>query len=1333
MTAGKVKAIEKTQKSSDPSSPTHAFARQSSVGMSPGGFDATSVPQMAGNLAVQRLFRSGHIQAKLAISRPGDPDEEEADRVAEQVMRMAEPGESPSIGVFVGAKVVKRCAACEAEEEKWRTSAQAEGSVRVRRKCAECEAEDKKREEEHPNETKKERLQRKPMNDPSMVNELPHVTSVARSGGQPLDAGTRAFMESRFGFDFSQVRVHTDSSSAEAAGSVNARAYTLGSDVVFASGQYSPATDSGRRLLAHELTHVVQQDSGTARVGVSQSSTGSLRVLARAPSTPPAGGAGASARKTYSSPTVKTLLADTPRGDVPNKIIGDHGAWLSKATDAERLDLISACLIGESNLAGQAIDLCWFHCANWQAVARSNLSLWQRSLTAMMNDSLPGPFFKNLMDTFLFDTEEVARGYLDMNEEYCKKTLGEMFYDMTGQPMTGPPTPQQEQARKSPVNAEKAQELLDMQYQLNAARNTAVGYLISEEQEAQEKKEAKAHDNEEVEPEKGSPPGGTTWKPKKENLAYFDPAKAPPFGPRRDDKVVTKTWDQVKPAYEKGVDAIHGLLALHPKLYLLVRDNVDDKSKTSQIVADGELKPDATKIIAKELADTVANINKTRPLMSKVLAQELKPIQQQLLTGTTSSPRQPGRNWATDPLWKPAADGYVKQTAPRVWWQSLGLSALEMGVYIIAGIATGGVVFAAAMAAKGIADAAAAEGKKQALQAAAGSNVSSKTMLVSGKQVEEAEVETAMAIAFAALDVLGLGAEVRGVVGAAKAALVPGEQAVRAIQMSQDVLGYEKKLLGQIVAKDALETAEKAKALAAEARKLADEAKTLSKGHPGDGVLAGRARMADKAATRAEEGAKRVEDLARATETAQKAAKGVPEAELVAEFSVPLEGGGKIVVTKNGQVFVCASPCSILTERFADVIARNPELARRAVAVRMAEQETETSLKTLEGAQAKAVKARLAALEKSFKGECEMWARAEGVVTWLQGDAAATYPALKGKKINAGSVVRILEKKTENPAKGQLLEELGGADVLERLGTVQGRQQFAGQFAGEELIFVPSYMVRDSKGRQLTDGMVGFWKGETFQIVTIIESKAGKWASEGLKYSTEELAAVSRVRFRLIRERYKVKDLKGAQDIREQPFEDFVKANQAKIDEAVKLAESDSDWRKVAMEDYHARVVQELRAKGSVQEADRISKLGTSEFGATLTPMEQAHVDSLLPLPEAGQFTKDLERTGEMGGAMLNPHELPKVMSDGKVSSQWPSGKKGDVPAGTWKPTQFAGNRGSVKMQGYVTNDADAAKIAANARDTEGLAADVTKVDLSTDEIGKLAKEILKRGRPAKK
>jgi hypothetical protein len=90
----------------------------------------------------------------------------------------------------------------------------------------------------------------------------PIVHEVLRSPGRPLDAATREFMEPRFGHDFSSVRVHTGPQAAESASAVNASAYTVGRHVAFATGMYAPSTNAGRRLIAHELSHVAQQWGG---------------------------------------------------------------------------------------------------------------------------------------------------------------------------------------------------------------------------------------------------------------------------------------------------------------------------------------------------------------------------------------------------------------------------------------------------------------------------------------------------------------------------------------------------------------------------------------------------------------------------------------------------------------------------------------------------------------------------------------------------------------------------------------------------------------------------------------------------------------------------------------------------------------------------------------------------------------------------------------------------------------------------------------------------------------------------------------------------------------
>ncbi|MFS0699912.1 DUF4157 domain-containing protein [Cellulomonas sp. 179-A 4D5 NHS] len=88
------------------------------------------------------------------------------------------------------------------------------------------------------------------------------VLDVVGSGGSPLDTHVRTDMESRLGHDFGDVRVHTDDAAHRSAASVQAHAYTVGSDVVFQRGQYDPGSTAGRTMLAHELTHVVQQRSG---------------------------------------------------------------------------------------------------------------------------------------------------------------------------------------------------------------------------------------------------------------------------------------------------------------------------------------------------------------------------------------------------------------------------------------------------------------------------------------------------------------------------------------------------------------------------------------------------------------------------------------------------------------------------------------------------------------------------------------------------------------------------------------------------------------------------------------------------------------------------------------------------------------------------------------------------------------------------------------------------------------------------------------------------------------------------------------------------------------
>ncbi|MCI0401522.1 MAG: DUF4157 domain-containing protein [Gammaproteobacteria bacterium] len=178
------------------------------------------------------------IQTKLKIGEPNDEFEQEADRVADAVVHMPEP-QAPARATGVQRGVGER----------------------VQRLCPECEEELGRQPIE---EEEEEELQAKaiPGHSPEVTPDLGSAISALKGGGHPLPRSLRSFFEPRFGYDFSAVRVHADAKAGESARAVNALAYTVGDDIVFGAGRYTPGTLEGIRLLAHELAHVVQGSRG---------------------------------------------------------------------------------------------------------------------------------------------------------------------------------------------------------------------------------------------------------------------------------------------------------------------------------------------------------------------------------------------------------------------------------------------------------------------------------------------------------------------------------------------------------------------------------------------------------------------------------------------------------------------------------------------------------------------------------------------------------------------------------------------------------------------------------------------------------------------------------------------------------------------------------------------------------------------------------------------------------------------------------------------------------------------------------------------------------------
>ena len=162
-----------------------------------------ALQRAAGNGRVGRML-GAPVQAKLTVNAPGDAYEQEADRVAEQVMRMEEPGPGSQSPVTIQRQALS-------------------GTT------------------------------------PEVTPEAESHINATRGGGQPLPDPTRAFAEPRFGQDFGGVRVHVDAQSNQVARALSAQAFTTGQDIYFGAGHYQPGTAQGDRLLAHELTHVAQQ------------------------------------------------------------------------------------------------------------------------------------------------------------------------------------------------------------------------------------------------------------------------------------------------------------------------------------------------------------------------------------------------------------------------------------------------------------------------------------------------------------------------------------------------------------------------------------------------------------------------------------------------------------------------------------------------------------------------------------------------------------------------------------------------------------------------------------------------------------------------------------------------------------------------------------------------------------------------------------------------------------------------------------------------------------------------------------------------------------------
>jgi hypothetical protein len=217
-------------KASENRTATVTSARQQTQGVHKS--HSTLVPRGDGkDLALSRLIQHSRVQPKLVIEKPHDRFEREADQTAERLVQSR-----PLIQLQ--------------PEEKEEEAIQAEGLTQ------------RQAEEEE------EAIQGKGLIQRQAEEEVERGLSLSKSGGVPLKEGTRAEMEGHFDADFSSVRLHTDTHAASMSRALSAQAFTQGNHIYFGAGKYDPGSTAGKKLIAHELTHVVQQGAAARRKSV---------------------------------------------------------------------------------------------------------------------------------------------------------------------------------------------------------------------------------------------------------------------------------------------------------------------------------------------------------------------------------------------------------------------------------------------------------------------------------------------------------------------------------------------------------------------------------------------------------------------------------------------------------------------------------------------------------------------------------------------------------------------------------------------------------------------------------------------------------------------------------------------------------------------------------------------------------------------------------------------------------------------------------------------------------------------------------------------------------
>lgn len=380
--------------------------------------DSSIVPQFGHHFSNIRIHAPmpETIQTKLAVNQPGDSYEQEAERVAEQIMEIESPGLSETPPGSQDAKL-------------------GANDLLTRKGASDTSVHEA-------------------TSAPPLVDEV-----LSSGGGQPLDDSTRSFMEPRFGHDFSRVRIHTDERAVHQAQDFHAQAFTIGEDIYFGNDRFQPDMYQGQRMLAHELAHTIQQEQR------------STQLIQRIPlDAPPASTKPLSA--TASSPAmagtqralIETALNSKEPADV--KEVSDF----TQATEAEKFQLINILLdqfwVGPSD--EDALEAIWNSFGeNVLAEGASHFDIWKKCVDrgAELDELQAVTEIKN---KFASDVTTISLNYLHLNQEYIQKETERLGLQQSG----GSPEQNQEMQKTQ----EAAQNVKTAQEKQAQLREVIVGY-----------------------------------------------------------------------------------------------------------------------------------------------------------------------------------------------------------------------------------------------------------------------------------------------------------------------------------------------------------------------------------------------------------------------------------------------------------------------------------------------------------------------------------------------------------------------------------------------------------------------------------------------------------------------------------------------------------------------------------------------------------------------------------------------------------------------------------------------------------------------------------------